>query len=264
MEQLEEIRKIWHSNRELWLTKVGPEILQPIQKNGGLKFLNEWEKIVGVAFENSLGTFEAVQRLCDPNESTRFWAEGLILTRTNFETFVTLAWIHSEDHEARLALFIDEGILRKAYFLDQVEELRDSASKEQLQQISEAKEEVKKRRPGIGPNRQSLMPSLEKRAYDLAKEQAKKFSDARWQYDVYYRDVSSHAHPSTWGLSQSVSFEDDDFLIVEPQTWTGFKAVWCNGGWLFKMLYQWNAVFNHLPVETLDEWFKEWITTAGY
>jgi len=257
--QLQEVVHIWKCNEELWSTKIEPQILVPLEKAGGVKTPGPWENVVATAFGRALQTFQSIQLLCKPDNPLRLWADAFILTRILFETFVTLEWIDL-DQESRLALFEDVYALKLAHFYEQLGELKEQVDKEKQKQIIQNRDEVVKRREC--KSTAELLPSVRQRAIEVATKLPKKYPHLASQYEFYYRDVSSFAHPSAWGMVCSLSDLGGSLQSVEPSPQTGFKAVFCNGGWFFNVLKIWNEVFGAVPGNTVEQWFKEWTYKA--
>ena len=257
---VQKVFHIWKCNEELWSTKIEPQILAPVEKAGGVNTPGPWENVVATAFGRSLQTFQSVQLLCKPDNPLPLWADAFILTRALFETFVTLEWVDL-DRESRLSLFEDEYALKLAHFYEQQGDLKEQVEKERKDHILRGKEDVVRRR-ACGPNRLSLIPSVKDRTTDVGNKLSRRYPHLKSQYENYYRDVSSFAHPSAWGLSCSLSEVSPTVQSVEPLPRIGFMAVFCNGGWFFNVLRCWNKVFRMVPEESIEQWSKEWTYAA--
>ena len=108
-----------------------------------------------------------------------------------------------------------------------------------------------------------LLPSLEERVREIATPLKGIHPHLQWEYDFYYRDVSGFAHPSGWGLVLSLSGEANEVPTVEASTRNGYNALFCNGGWFFRILKGWNAVFKRFPEKVVNDWENEWAGNAG-
>lgn len=253
--RLRDASEIWAANDELWQRKIRP-LLATLNERGSIVPRNKWQKIVAVAFSRSLEIFQAVQLLCHPDCENAFWVSGLVLTRSNFETFTTLEWI-GQDTEARVQLFLDEEVLSTAHFLRQVpEEHRYYVRPESQEEIFRREAEVLQRYE-CGPGRLRLLPSVGKRLRTIAEALAPTYADLLWEYEVYYRDVSGFVHPSAWGLISFLEPEDGPIRLESPPD-IGRRALVCNGEWFFRVLNRWNTVFEALPPAPLTEWYTEW------
>lgn len=262
MDQNEAIKKIWQANEDLWNKKVLPDILDPLEKKGGLDTPGEWEHILATAFGNSLKTVESIQILCNPSLSRLLWEDAFILTRRHYETFITLEWI-AQDSSKRAHLFLDEYWLKSAHLLDLLDEnYEESLSVEKRQGVYKQRDEVLKRH-SKGPGTLKLLPTLEKRVHCLKELLKTREVNLIWEYDFYYRDVSGFAHPSGWGSKNSLSYTEGPVPVVEPQNRIGLNAVLLNGSGIFRIMKCWNRTFKVLLEETLEQWHKLWMTQSG-
>ena len=252
---LRDVTEVWAANDGLWQRKIRP-LLATLNERGTIVPRSDWQRIVAVAFGRSLDTFQAVQLLCHPERQATFWVSGLVLTRSNFETFATLEWI-AQDTEARVQLFLDEEVLSTAHFLRQVpEEHRDLVRPGSQGEIFRREAEVLQRHQ-CGPGRLRLLRSIEERLRSIADALAETYPDLVWEYEVYYRDVSGFAHPSAWGLMSFLEPQEGPIRLESPPD-VGRRALVSNGEWLFRVLNRWNTVFEVLPAPTLTEWHTEW------
>lgn len=80
---------LWDNNHRLWEERINKELLIPLDKNGGITIDCEENTATLLAFGPASTTFRAVQQLCNPRAANSFWADGFVLTRGLFETFVT-------------------------------------------------------------------------------------------------------------------------------------------------------------------------------
>lgn len=251
---LEDVRRIWRANEVLWNEKVGP-VLESLNKAGGIVAKSKWEHIVAFAFGRSKETFQAIQLLCNPGAERNFWSDGFVLSRSLFETFITLEWV-AQDSESRAILLFDEYILKEAHFLEYLEEQRDRVRPERQREILGMREEVL-RRHNRGAGTLALMPFVEQRAREIAQALKDIYPSILWEYEVYYRDVSGFAHPSAWG-SMSFLRKENGPVVVESTPEVGRKAVLCNGDFFLRIINRWNAVFEVRPRETVSQWQADW------
>ena len=141
MDQIESIRRIWKANEDFWKQKLLPCILEPLEHKGGLDTNGLWEHVLAIGFGRSVKTFESIQHLCDPSLARRLWDDAFVLTRSHYETFITLEWIAREP-ETRSSLFYDEYSLKMAHFLDQLGTERDDIRPERREAILRERDEV--------------------------------------------------------------------------------------------------------------------------
>ncbi len=255
------IERVWTANEELWNTRIIREVLDPLEKEGGLGTPGAWQRIVTIAFGRTQKTFEAIQLLADPKRARRLWDDAFILTRTHYETFVTLEWIRL-DQEARAQLLLDEFILEHAHSLDLLGEDGKGVRTEKREEILKERAEVL-RRHSKGPGTLHLLPKLKERVREIATPLKEEHPNLQWEYDFYYRDVSGFAHPSGWGLVLSLSGDPDEVPMVEASVRNGYNAVFCNGGWFSRILKCWNSVFKRIPEDIVKDWEKRWAVKAG-
>lgn len=261
MKQIEEIKRIWKANEDMWNQKIMPLVLDPLEKKGGLGTTGPWEHVLATAFGNSLKTFESIQLLCNSSLPRLLWEDAFILTRRHYETFITLEWI-AQDSLERSILFLDEYWIKSAHFLDLLDSNEENILSETRQEIYRQRDEVlKKHSKGCGTLH--LLPKLKSRADSLVEPLKNREPNLAWEYDVYYRDVSCFAHPSGWGNMNSLSYAEDSVTVVGPQNRIGRNAVQLNGTGLFRIMKCWNRTFKVLSEETLDQWHKQWMTESG-
>jgi len=255
---LRDVRRFWVANELLRHEKVAP-VLDTVNKGGGVSAKSVWDYIVSFAFGRSWETFQAIQTLCNPDQKPNFWADGFILTRPLFETFVTLEWI-AADTIPRAELFRDEYILKEAYLFEHLEEQQERVRPEKQQEIQRLKAEVLTRH-NRGPGTLSLVPSMEQRVRDIAGPLEDIYPNLSWEYEVYYRDVSGFAHPSAWGTMSFIRSTATP-LRAESTPEIGRKAVFCNGEWFLRVINRWNAVFQVCSREQISSWHAQWADTA--
>lgn len=259
MNQNETIKRIWEANEDLWNRTVIPLLLDPLEAKGGVETNGLWEHILVTTFGNSLKTFESIQLLCNPSLPRLLWEDAFILTRRHYETFITfitLEWI-AQDSPKRSKLFMDEYFLKSAHFLDLMDEHPEEVLPEIREEIYRDRDEVLKQHSrGIGAL--SLLPPLEERVTSLTEPLKSREPNLEWEYQFYYRDVSGFAHPSGWGMAQSISNPNGTIPVVEPPNRIGINAVYLNGAWFFRLLKCWNRSFKVILDKTVEEWREEW------
>lgn len=250
--QLDKMELVWRANECLWNDKLSPLLLAPLEKEGGIHCTRTWEKVLAIAFGRSLETFEAVQLLSDPRRPRYLWDDAFVLTRSLYETFVTLEWARISPDRAQMVL--DEFTLKLADFVQHLR--KDRLNLEQILEIFADRDAVL-RRHRRNPGTHSLLPSFKRRVKTIAEPLKKTHSNLEWEYESYYRDVSGFAHMSGWGLVLSMSGK-----TVQPSSRTGYNAVLCNSLWLFRILNCWNRTFRRIADDTLNDWLTEWATRA--
>lgn len=261
MKQIEEIKRIWKANEDVWNQKIMPLVLDPLEKKGGLGTTGPWEHVLATAFGNSLKTFESIQLLCNPSLPRLLWEDAFILTRRHYENFITLEWI-AQDSPIRLTLFLDEVLLKRAHFLDLLDKSDEALRPKSSEEIYKEKEKVLKRHSrGTGTLR--LMPTIEERVRSLIDPLKSREPNLEWEYKFYYRDVSGFAHLSSWGITNSLQYFEGSVSFVEPQNRIGLNAVLLNGSGLFRIMKCWNRTFKVLSEETLEQWHRLWMTRSG-
>jgi hypothetical protein len=260
-DQAESIRRIWQANEEFHTEKLVTYILEPLEQKGGLDTNGLWEHVLAVAFGRSVKTFEAIQRLCNLGLARRYWDDAFVLTRSHYETFVTLEWM-ARDTELRSNLFCDEYSLKMAHFLDLMGPEREDVRPESREEIIRERNETLKRH-GRGSGTLQLLPSLKERVQSLTEPLKETVPNMEWEYEFYYRDVSGFAHPSGWGMTLSLANSHENIPTVECSPRVGYNALSLNGAWFFRILRRWNATFHVVPNETVDVWHKEWIHASG-
>jgi len=250
------VDRIRAANERLWQERVSP-LLTALDESGRIVLRTDWERILAFAFDRSIEVFHAVQLLCHPDNRADYWVSGLVLTRSNYETFVTLEWI-VQDTEARVRLFLDEDILMAAHFVDHIpEEHLGLVRPESREEITRRRAEVLDRRQ-LGAGRLRVLPSIEERVRTITPTLHHVYPDLLWEYEVYYRDVSGFSHPSAWGM---ISFFDPPPrgpIRIETPPDVGRRALLSNGEWFLRILNRWNTVFEGVPSATLTEWQGEW------
>jgi hypothetical protein len=251
--QLDRIALVWQANEWLWNDKIVPQLLAPLEKEGGIRWTGTWEHVLVIAFGRSLKTFESVQLLSDPRRPRYLWDDAFVLTRSLYETFVTLEWARASTDRAQMVL--DEFTLKLAHFVQHLR--KDRLNPEQILEIFADRDAVIQRH-GRGPGALSLLPSLEDRVRTIAESLKERHPNLEWEYESYYRDVSGIAHMSGWGLVLSMSGE-----TVRSSPRTGYNAVLCNGLWIFRILNCWNRTFRRIADDTLNDWLTEWAKRAG-
>jgi hypothetical protein len=261
MEATTSIRRIWEANEVLWNQRVIPLILEPLEKKGGLSTSGLWNHILATAFGRSQKTFESIQILCSPSLPRRYWDDAFVLTRSHYETFITMEWI-AQDPDPRSQLFWDEYALKQAHFLEALGMDRDDVRRERRDEIIRERDEALKRH-GRRPGTLQLLPSLQERVRSLAEPLKKTVPNLEWEYEFYYRDVSGFAHPSGWGTALSLTNSEDSVPTVECSPRVGYNAVMLNGGWFFRILRCWNRRFRIVSEDTVDECHREWIERSG-
>lgn len=261
MDQSEAIKRIWETNEDLWNKKIIPLLLDPLEQKGGVDTNGQWEHILVTTFGNSLKTFESIQLLCNPSLPRLFWEDAFILTRRHFETFITMEWI-AQDSPKRSILFMDEYFLKSAHLIDLMDEHSQEVLPEKRKEIYRNRDEVLKRYSrGVGTL--SLLPTLKERVESLTEPLRSREPNLEWEYQFYYRDVSGFAHPSGWGIAQSISNPNGTVPVVEPPNRIGFNAVYLNGAWFFRLLKCWNRTFKEVSDETVEEWHQQWQINSG-
>jgi len=261
MDQIESIRRIWKANEDFWNQKLLPCILEPLEHKGGLDTNGLWEHVLAIGFGRSVKTFESIQHLCNPSLARRLWDDAFVLTRSHYETFVTLEWIAREP-EIRSNLFYDEYFLKMAHFLDQLDTERDDVRPERREAIFRERDEVLDRH-NRGRGTLQLLPSLQDRVQSLVEPLKGIIPNLEWEYEFYYRDVSGFAHPSGWGTALSLVNSVDSTPTVECSPRTGYNAVSLNGAWFFRILRCWNRTFLPVSNETIETWHREWVLASG-
>jgi hypothetical protein len=251
-----QLRRLWDNNQRLWDERVDSEFLVPLDARGGLTIEREEDAVAITALGPSMETFRAVQRLCDPRVDEAFWADGFVLTRSLFETFVTLEWIEL-DRKERAQRFQDDYVLKTVHFMKMVGE--DQVRPEKRAEIRSQHDDVMRRR-GCGPDKQSLLPSLVERAREVATKLPTEQPHLQWEYDMYYRDVSGFAHSSGWGMWSTLPRKGGPIELKANPT-VGVKALMCNGAWFLRVIRVWNKVAGVLPDEQIRRWEDEWMRT---
>ncbi len=257
----DDIVRIWKANDALWNTKIIPFVLEPLERAGGLDTDGEWKHIAAIAFGRTQKTFEAIQVLMEPGRPRRLWDDAFVLTRGHYETFVTLEWIKL-DPESRARVVVDEFVLKQAHLLDLMGDTRNEVRAERQEEIARERAEVLKRH-GKGVGTIGLLPSLQERVRGIAEPLRSEHPNLEWEYEFYYRDVSGFAHPSGWGFVLSLQSGQDEVPVVEASPRNGYNAVFCNGGWFFRILKCWNVVFGKIPSDQIKEWERVWAQQAG-
>lgn len=256
MDQSEAIKRIWETNEDLWNRKIIPLLLDPLEQKGGVDTNGQWEHILATMFGNSLKTFESIQLLCKPSLPRLFWEDAFILTRRHFETFITLEWI-AQDSAKRSIVFMDEASLKSAHFLDSLDGYPKEIQPETRKKIYRDRDQVLKRySKGKGALR--LLPTLKERVESLAGPLNSREPNLEWEYEFYYRDVSGFAHPSGWGITQSLAHPNGRVSVVEPENRMGLNAVYLNGAWFIRLLKCWNKTFKEVSDATVEEWHQQW------
>ena len=246
--QLDRIALDWQANERLWNDKLIPMLLDPLEKEGGIHWTGTWEHVLAIAFGRSLKTFEAVQLLSDLRRPRYLWDDAFVLTRSLYETFVTLEWARVSTDGAQIVL--DEFTLKLAHFVQHLR--KDRLNPERMLEIFADRDAVLQRH-GRNPGTLSLLPSIEHRVRTIAEPLKETYADLEWEYEFYYRDVSGFAHMSGWGMVLSMSGE-----TVQSSPRTGYYAALCNGLWLFRILNCWNRTFRRIADDTLNDWLTEW------
>jgi hypothetical protein len=258
---MDHLVKLWDNNQTLWSEFINKEILIPLDQRGGLKLNEDDDGITATSFAASLETFQAVQLLCNPRADQQFWANGFVLTRNTFETFVTLQWIHL-DRKERSALFRDEYVLKMAHFLRLVDKEKAVVHYEKAEVRPEKRAEILSwhqeviNRRKCSPDKQKLLPDLQERVREIAPK-ATRYQNLEWEYEVYYRDVSSFSHPSGWGLWSNLPMGKGP-IEMKSSPAIGVKALTCNGGWFLRVLWIWNEVFQVVPQNLIRQWESRW------
>ncbi len=251
-----QLKGLWDNNNRLWEEHVNKELLIPLDARGGLRIHQDEDGVAITALGPAMETFRAVQVLCSPQATEAFWADGFVLTRNLFETFVTLEWIEL-DRKERAQLYKDEYVLKIAHFSRMVGE--KGVRPEKLIEIRGWHEDVINRRK-CGPDKQVLLPNLAERTRDVATKLSGEYPHLQWEYDMYYRDVSAYAHSSGWGLWSTLASSEGPLEIkTNPQL--GIRALMCNGAWLLRVIRVWNKVSLVLPDSQLKAWETEWTET---
>ncbi len=253
---VEEISRIWSANEELWEKKLLPTLLIPLEEKGGVDTKSPWHKIVATAFARSLQTFEAIQTLCVSDRPRKLWTDAYILSRTHYETFITLEWV-ALSPETRWELFPDEFQIKFAHMLEMLGDMKEQVAPNRRKEIMEAADEVRKRR-SMPSDKLRLIPGLQEMVRELSEPLRDVYPNLAWEYDTYYRDVSGFAHPTGWGIVLSISNPGDPVEDAVPRLETGYNAVLNNGGWFFRILDRWNKTFQIMERVTLEQWHREW------
>lgn len=251
-DKLAELRTVWAKNDELLRNLTSH--LERIKENGGIPQQNQYQGIVGLAFGRALETFSAVQHLCNPNQSSPFWVDGFVLTRTLFETWLTLLWIEQESTD-RGQRFDDDFRLKQAHILERLTSSKRPVSPDEQEMIFRARNEVVTRRC-CAPGKIRLMPGVEKMVKELASKVAAQYPDLEWEYEVYYRYASGFSHLSGWSMT-AVQVEQGKVFIQSPPR-EGLNALRCGGLWFFRLLIEWNKAFGVLDWDVVEKWLKEW------
>lgn len=249
--QLDRMVLVWQANEWLWNDKLVPLLLDPLEEEGGICWTGTCEHVLTIAFGRSLKTFEAVQLLSDPRRPRYLWDDAFVLTRSLYETFVTLEWARVSPDRAQMVL--DEFTLKLAHF---AQHLHEDLGPEQILKIFADRDAVL-RRHERGPGTLRLLPHIEHRVGTIAETLKETYPNLKWEYEFYYRDVSGFAHMSGWGLVLSMSGE-----AVQASPRTGYNAVLCNSLWLFRILNCWNRTFRRIADDTLNDWLTEWTARA--
>lgn len=242
---IEDVERVWEANRVL-REKVQPYLTPTFDTK------SKFQHTVAVAFGRTLETFQAVQLLCNPNSSPVYWIEGFILTRSLFETYVTLRWI-SLDATARTQQFLDEFHLKVERAIRISVRERDSFTAEQQKNVVQTSTEVR-RRYGLGKGASRLMPGIEPMVREIDKGSAGS-TNLCDEYERYYRDVSQFVHLSSWGLFHCL-VQDDVAEFQTPDV--GVKAVFQNGRLFVRLLAQWNDIFKVMSDSALQRLLDEW------
>jgi hypothetical protein len=261
MDKLIAIKRIWEANENLWHGKIVPCILELLERKGGLDTNGLWEHVLATAFGRTQKTFESIQLLCNPALPRRLWDDAFILTRSHYETFVTLEWI-AIDPESRSQLLVDEYAIKAAHFLDALGSDGQDVRPERWEEIYKDRDEALKRH-SRNPGTLSFMPSLKQRVEALIEPLKRTVPNLNWEYGFYYRDVSGFSHPSGWGIVQSLSSVEGSIPTVEASPRIGYNAVMLNGGWFFRILRCWNRTFKVVADDTIDIWHREWMAKSG-
>lgn len=251
--------QLWTVNDDLWNKTILPLLLIPLEEKGGVHTTGLWKHIVATTFGNAIETFQAVHILCNPSHSRQYWRDAYVLTRSNFEAFVTLEWI-AVDPDSRSSRFMDEFTLKQAHFLDMLEDEKEKVDPSKRLVIYQQRDEVLAKY-SRGPGTLNLMPSLEERV--RSPEVKAKYQKILWEYDMYYRDVSSFSHPSGWGLFSRATDLNQPVMYIESTPEIGFKALLCNVGWFFRILDCFNRVFQVVPSPLIQGWHDTWTKQAA-
>lgn len=251
-----QLKRLWDNNDKLWEERVNKELLIPLDARGGFTIQQDEDGVTITALGPAMETFRAVQVLCNPHVIEAFWADGFVLTRNLFETFVTLEWIEL-DRKERAQLYKDEYVLKMAHFLRMVG--KKEVRPEKLKEIHEWHEDVIRRRK-CGHGKQMLLPNLAERTREVATKLPSEYPRLQWEYDMYYRDVSAYAHSSGWGLWSTLP-RNEGPLEMKSNPQLGIRALMCNGAWLLRVIRVWNKVSLVLPDFQLKTWEAEWTAT---
>lgn len=255
-DSVNKVDRLWKHNESLWKDKLEPKILIPLENAGGVDTSGIWHHILSAAFGRTLETFQAVQRLCAPTQQRQFWADAFVLTRQHFEALVTLEWI-AQDPAVRSQTFLDELALKEARILETLGDKAIEVSEHKRDRILKECANVEKRH-GVGPGRSSLLPRVKAMVDQLAAPLSNKYPHLKWEYDMYYRDVSGFAHPSAWGLMQTITGSEAETLKIESTLQVGEKALLWNGGWFLRLVRVFNDEFKIIPEAEVIQWQEEW------
>lgn len=248
-----DVLRAWEANEALLRGRIHPLVIEPLSQPPGFSTEVDWDYILATSLAVCFDTFRAVQTLCSPNAEARLWTDGYILSRSIFEVSVTLDWCKKAS--GNLQRFVDDYHLLVARKLETLPDARRAEVRpERLAQIK-ARETTVLQKYDRGPRTMSVMKSLEQMCRELS--EGEKEPNKLWEYNNYYREVSSFAHPTMWHLF-SYRSKLTPITEVAPSPEIGYRALLISGGCFLRILQQWNELFKRLPDSQPYEWQKEW------
>jgi len=240
-----DVIRVWAANESLLRERIHPLVIEPLSRPPGLPSKNDWDYILATYLARCFDTFRAIHILCNPNMEAKLWIDADILSRSMFEVDVTLRWCRK---------FLNDYHLKVARVFEALPGPQKSeVARERQTQIGEREASVLQTY-NRGPGTMSVMVGLEQICRELS--EGEKEPNLLWEYNAYYREVSSFAHPTMWHL---FSYRAKLFPITEvaPPPEAGYRALLVSGGCFLRILGRWNRHFRRMPASQPGEWLTE-------
>lgn len=248
-----DVIRAWTANEALLREKIHPLVIEPLSKPPGLPTEAPWDYILAAYLGRCFDTFRSIQILCHPTSEAHLWIDAYILSRSMFEVDVTLRWCSKKSEN--LLRFVDDYHLKVARQFDSLPDTQKTeVNQERVVQIR-MREATVLQRYDRGPGTMSVMIGLEQICRELSENE--KEPNSLWEYENYYREASSFAHPTMWHLF-SYRAKLSPITQIAPSPNTGYRALLIAGGCFLRILGRWNNHFKRLPDAQPLEWQRDW------
>jgi len=249
------LKKLWKANEDL-LKKLDEKFTHHFELILQQQ-LDEWEKIVSTSFHLALNRFKAIQYLTNPGSGQSFFIEAASLTRSQWENWLTLAWLDHADpdeRKKRIIIFKNNSIISQVKINEGLKPFSASEATDYDKGLSDQAKQIKEN----SSKDEWEIPGPINQLKDISKRDERFRNCIPLYYNTVYKDLSQYVHPS-WRTIVEISGKlTENGISTIPHPSLKKKCASTSGGFLIYTAEIWNKAFKVIPENLLEEWHDGW------